>query len=148
MARLTYKKYQNKVKDSEMFGKWYARLVFTETMDTNALCEHIAQHGSIYTPDVVKGVVEKFIQCIREQLLESKKVKLDGLGTFYLAMSTGGANTAKEFDINEQLKAIRLRFLGDKSKGSKYSGPAIRREARLAEAGKYNIPDGNGGGNG
>ncbi len=146
MARLTYKKYQNKVKDSEMFGKWYGRLVFSETMDTNALCEHIAQHGSIYTPDVVKGVIEKFILCIREQLLESKKVKLDGLGTFYLAMSTGGANTAKEFDINEQLKSLRVRFLADQSKGSKYSGAVIRRAARLVEAGKYDVPaEGNGG---
>ena len=147
MGKLIYKKYQNKVKDSEMFGKWYARLVSNETMDTDALCDHIAQHGSIYTPDVVKGVVEKFIQCIREQLLESKKVKLNGLGTFYLSISTGGANSAREFDINEQLKSIRLRFLGDKSKGSKYSAAAIRSAARLQEAGKYDIPDeGNGNG--
>jgi predicted histone-like DNA-binding protein len=65
-------------------GKWYPRVVNIGTMNLDALCEHIQEHGSLWTEDVVTGVVKKFVRCIQEQLLESRKVKLDGLGTFYL----------------------------------------------------------------
>ena len=52
-------------------------------MNTPKLAQHIAEHGSIYTSDVVFGVLEKFRSCLVEMLLNSKKVKIDGLGTFY-----------------------------------------------------------------
>ena len=48
------------------------------------------KHGTIYTSDIVKGVVEKFINCFEELLLEGNKIKLDGLGTFYLSANTEG----------------------------------------------------------
>ena len=41
------------------------------------------------------GVLEKFRSCLIEMLLESKRVKIEGLGTFYASMECKGA--ANEF---------------------------------------------------
>ena len=67
-----------------MFGKWYARLKSIETLSTEKLAKHISEHGSVFTADVVEGVMKKVKTCLLEMLLESKKVKIAGLGTFYL----------------------------------------------------------------
>ena len=69
------RKYQNSnSKMPKAYGKWYGRIVHTETLNLDDLCEHIASHGTIFTADVVAGTVKKFVQCIQELLLEGKKV--------------------------------------------------------------------------
>ena len=65
MARLIIKKYKNTNEKNNGFGKTYGRLVHQDTMNTSDLCRHMMKHGTIFTSDVVKGVVEKFIQCSR-----------------------------------------------------------------------------------
>ena len=113
MARIIYQKYQNKNRDSAAFGKWFARLKSMETLNTRKLAQHISEHGSIYTPDVVFGVLEKFRSCLVEMLLNSRKVKIDGLGTFYPTMecTKGGAATEDKFNTNEHVQGIHIRFL-------------------------------------
>ena len=91
-------------------GKWYPRVVNIGTMNLDALCEHIQEHGSLWTDDVVTGVVKKFVRCIQEQLLESRKVKLDGLGTFKCGLRTSPAKSAKEFKAAANVKGIRVIF--------------------------------------
>ena len=77
------------------------------------------KHGAIYTSDIVKGVVEKFINCFEELLMEGNKIKLDGLGTFYLSINTEGVDDETKFSANN-VKAIRVKFIGDQSKESEY----------------------------
>ena len=129
MAKLIYKKYQNQNKKSNGFGKTYARMVPVGTLDTNDICRHIAKHGTIYTSDIVKGVVEKFINCFEELLLEGYKLKLDGLGTFYLSVNTEGAETEKDFNPASNIKKVRVVFLGDKAKSSEYATVVMTRKA-------------------
>ena len=116
-----------------------------ETIDTNDLCKHIQKHGSIFTSDVVKGVVEKFISCFEELLLEGKKVKLGGLGTFYLGSKSTGAESESDFSA-ANFKAIRLRFLADQSKESEYTTSLLTGKAKLKEY--QNIEPGTSSGNG
>ena len=85
MGKVLYDIYKVKNVRSTVNGRFFGRVVHTETMNTEALAQHIAEHGSVYTEDVVAGVLDKARKCILEQLLDSKKVKLDGLGTFYLS---------------------------------------------------------------
>ena len=119
MAKIYYRTYQNKNRKSNAYGKTYGRLVSQGTLVTDDICRHIAKHGTIYTSDVVKGVVEKFINCFEELLLEGNKIKLDGLGTFYLSANTEGVIDEKDFSANN-VKAIHVRFLPDQSKESEY----------------------------
>ena len=86
MSKILYEVYKNDIRDSEsvMYGKWYARLKSIETLTMTKIARHIAEHGSVFTEDVVEGVLKKFKNCLIEMLLDSKKVKIAGLGTFYL----------------------------------------------------------------
>ena len=119
MSKILYEVYQNDIKDSEsvMYGKWYARLKSIETMSIEKLAKHISEHGSVFTADVVEGVMKKFKTCLLEMLLESKKVKVAGLGTFYLTCECqkGGADKESEFNVNQHLKALHIRFLPDQT---------------------------------
>ena len=119
MSKILYEVYQNDIKDSEsaMYGKWYARLKSIETQSTTKLAKHISEHGSVYTQDVVEGVMTKFKNCLLEMLLESKKVKVTGLGTFYLTAECekGGADKEADFNVNQHLKALHIRFLPDQT---------------------------------
>ena len=117
MSKILYEVYKNDIKDSEsvMYGKYYARLKSIETMSMARMAKHISEHGSVYTEDVVEGVMKKFKTCLLEMLLESKKVTAAGLGTFYLTAECqkGGADKEEDFNVKEHLKALHIRFLPD-----------------------------------
>ena len=53
--------------------------------------------------------------CIVEMLLESKKIKLEGLGTFYLMAENkkGGAVSIDKFNPKSSFKGLHIRFLPD-----------------------------------
>ena len=113
MAKIFYELRQNKNEKSKIFGKWFAHSKSVETMNTRKLAQHISEHGSIYTPDVVFGVLEKFRSCLVEMLLESKRVKIDGLGTFFTTIENteGGASKKDDFSVGKNLKALHIRFM-------------------------------------
>ena len=119
MSKILYEVYKNDIKDSEsvMYGKWYARLKSIETLTMTKIARHIAEHGSVFTEDVVEGVLKKFKNCLIEMLLDSKKVKIAGLGTFYLTCecTKGGADKEADFNVNQHLEALHIRFLPDQA---------------------------------
>ncbi|MBR4363575.1 MAG: HU family DNA-binding protein [Prevotella sp.] len=139
MARLRIKTYKNNNSKNNAYGKTYGRLVYVDTLDTSDLCRHMMKHGTIYTPDVVKGVVERFVMCFEELLLEGNKIKLDGLGTFYLSVSTEGVDNEDQFTANN-VKAIRIKFIGDQSKESEYATKMLTNKAKFQSMGSKAMP--------
>ena len=135
MSKILYEVYQNDIKDSEsvMFGKWYARLKSIETLSTERLAKHISEHGSVFTADVVEGVMKKVKTCLVEMLLESKKVKIAGLGTFYLTCECqkGGADKESDFNVNQHLKALHIRFLPDQAEEDNLSSREFIKKAEF-----------------
>ena len=131
MSKILYEVYQNDIKDSEsvMYGKWYARLKSIETLSIEKLAKHISEHGSVFTADVVEGVMKKFKNCLLESLLESKKVKVNGLGTFYLTCecTKGGADKESDFNVAQHLKALHIRFLPDQTEENLSSREFIKK---------------------
>ena len=117
MAKILYEVKQNKNEDSTAFGRWFAKVKNLETLNTRRLAQHISEHGSIYTPDVVYGVLEKFRSCLIEMLLESKKVKIEGLGTFYTTLENQkrGAVSKEEYNPSKHMKALHIRFLPEQA---------------------------------
>ena len=111
MAKILYEVTQNKNSKSLAFGKWYGRVKSLETLNTRKMAQHIAEHGSLYTSDVVFGVLEKFRSCLVEMLLNSKKVKIDGLGTFYCTLESAGASSKEKYNTQEHIKGLHIRFL-------------------------------------
>ena len=115
MSKIIYDVYQNKNENNVSYGKYFGRIVHTETLNTRKLARHIADHGSVYTQDIVEGVLTKAEACIVEMLLESKKIKLEGLGTFYLMAENkkGGAVSIDKFNPKTTFSGLHIRFLPD-----------------------------------
>jgi len=133
MAKIIYEVYQNQNEHSSAYGKWYGRVKYLESLNTRKLANHISEHGSIYTPDVVYGVLEKFRSCLLEMLLNSKKVKIEGLGTFYttLECKKGGAVSKDKFNINSNLDGLHIRFLPEQEQEMNISSREFFKKAEF-----------------
>ena len=133
MAKILYEVKRNQNSHSAAFGKWYAQIKSLETLNTRKLANHISEHGSVYTPDVVYGVLEKFRSCLVEMLLESKKVKIEGLGTFYCTLENqkNGALKKEDFNVNKHLKALHIRFLPEQTTEENISSRQFLKQAEF-----------------
>ena len=133
MAKILYEVKQNKNEQNAAFGKWYAQIKSLETMNTRRLAQHISEHGSIYTPDVVYGVLEKFRSCLLEMLLNSKKVKIEGLGTFYCTIENQKKGALKKEDYlpSKHMKALHIRFLPEQTTEENISSREFLKKAEF-----------------
>ena len=136
MAKIFYLLKQNNIKNSKIYGKWFAHGKTIETLNTRKMANHIAEHGSIYTPDVVFGVLEKFRSCLLEMLLNSKRVKIDGLGIFFTTLENteGGAESKDKFLPQKNLKGLHIRFLPDSSTETDISSREFIKKAEFVNA--------------
>ena len=152
MAKILYEVKKNQNSHSAAFGKWYAQIKSLETLNTRKLANHISEHGSVYTTDVVYGVLEKFRSCLVEMLLESKKVKIEGLGTFYCTLENqkNGALKKEDFNVNKHLKALHIRFLPEQTTEENISSRQFLKQAEFINIEQLldkEEEDGNGGTN-
>ena len=133
MAKILYEVKQNQNSYSQAFGKWYAQVKALETMNTRKLANHISEHGSIYTPDVVYGVLEKFRSCLVEMLLNSKKVKIEGLGTFYCTIENQkrGSTKKEDYNVREHVKGLHIRFLPEQTTEENISSREFLKKAEF-----------------
>ena len=90
--------------------KVFAYAQSTEVIDILKLAKHIQMHGSPYTRDIIVGVLTKAVDCIREQLLEGKKVNLGEMGSFYCTISSEGVDSADEFNPSAHIKGVNVRW--------------------------------------
>ena len=141
MSKIIYRKVRTapglKTTDAnwEQNAAYYAKAVSTETLSLRDMAKHITSHGSPYTVDVVMGVLEVFRSCCIEQLLESKKVKVEGLGTFYVTIANkkGGEKDLSKFNINSMAVGLRLRFLPETATEESISQKEFLKKARFID---------------
>lgn len=107
---------QNEVKNSKMFGKWYAQPVITSTLNLKGFAQHISSHNGTFKPSTIKGVMEEMVECLVEMVMQGVGVKLDGLGTFYPTFEGHGTLTAEEFDLARDVRGIHIRFRPENAK--------------------------------
>ena len=139
MAKILYEVKRNENQYNNGYGQWYARVKSLETLNTRKLAQHISEHGSIYTPDVVYGVLEKFRSCLVEMLLNSKKVKIDGLGIFYTTIENTprGADKKEDFNVNKHLKALHIRFLPEQEQEQNLSSREFIKQAEFVNVDSF-----------
>ena len=58
----------------------------------------------------ILAVITELIETMQDQLQESKRVKLNGLGTFKISISSSGASTASDYDVRKDVKSLRVLF--------------------------------------
>ena len=138
MGTIEIKKVERKVivgkkgEPRQQVQKTYGKIIYRGTLSLADMAEHIMKHGSVYTEDVVIGVITKLKTCMQEMLANGYKVKLDGIGTLYPVLSSKGVENAKDFSANEAITRLGISFLADQSKKSVYKASAMRQGATLS----------------
>lgn len=108
---LIYKAYQAEIATKAGLKLFYPRLVkYSKVVDTQRIGELIAQKASL-TPGDVHNVIRNLMEVMKEQLLNSRTVKLEGLGTFTMIINAGGngVETADKVSPN-QIKYLKCQF--------------------------------------
>ena len=112
--------------------KTYGKIIYHGTMSLNDMAEHIMKHGTLYTEDVVIGVITKLKNCMQEMLSDGYKVKLDGIGTLYPVLTSEGVADAKDYSAQENVTRVGVSFLADQSKKSLYKASAMKQGTKLS----------------
>ena len=138
MGTIQIKKYERTVtigkgnEQRQKVQKTYGKIIYRGTLNLNDMAEHIMKHGSVYTEDVVIGVITKLKSCIQEMLADGYTVKLDGIGTLYPVLTSEGVADAKDYSAQENVTRLGISFLADQSKKSVYKASAMRQDAKLS----------------
>ena len=70
---------------------------YTDVMTIEKFAKHITSHGSVYSRADISAILYMAVDCMREMLLEGKKIRLGDLGDFSLLLASKGAETADKF---------------------------------------------------
>ena len=92
------------------YGKWYPLAVMTNTVDTDALATIMQRNCTVKKSDIL-AVISELIETMQDQLQDSKRVKLNGFGTFKIGMSSTGADKASDFDARKNIKGLHVLFM-------------------------------------
>ena len=112
--------------------KTYGKIIYRGTLGLTDMAEHIMKHGTVYTEDVVIGVITKLKNCMQEMLADGYKVKLDGIGTLYPVLTSEGVADAKDYSAQENVTRLGVSFLADQSKKSLYKASAMKQGTTLS----------------
>ena len=77
--------------------KAFAIAQYSDVMTIDKFARHIASHGSVYHRADIAAILYLAVDCMREQLLEGKKIRLGDLGDFSVGLSSKGADKAEAF---------------------------------------------------
>ena len=138
MGTIQIKKYERKVlvgkknEERQQVQKTYGKIIYRGTLNLADMAEHVMKHGSVYTEDVVIGVITKLKTCMQEMLADGYKVKLDGIGTLYPVCTSEGVADAKDYSASENVTRVGIAFLADQSKKSLFKASAMRQGAKLS----------------
>lgn len=110
-----YKVYQDKRQTisgqpNPYYKKWYGKAVhLPRVVDTLELARRVQKNVSVKISDVY-AVLREASDVINVALLNSERVKLDGIGSFKAAISTTPADTADEFKAANNISKSRIIF--------------------------------------
>lgn len=132
MAKLLTKKYKNNNSESSAYNKTYGRFVYTETISTDEFAAHISSHGSPFDRATVMGVLASACDCLLEMTLDSKRVRLGDLGTFYMSAESEGVESEEDFGASN-IKKVHLRFLPNMKHSYALDSVSNRRKASFVD---------------
>ena len=77
--------------------KTYATAQYDRAMELEEFAEHIAQHNSKYSEADIMAVIIMTVKCLRECILDGKKVRLGKLGDFWVTLTSKGVEDGTQF---------------------------------------------------
>ena len=113
---------QNQNDQSSAYGKYYPKPYKPDTLSLRGLIERVAMDQSVYSRDIVEGVIQRLTKVMVELLQGGQPVKWDGLGTFTPTVESvkGGATEAQlkaGVDVRDVIAGVHIRFIPENEKG-------------------------------
>ena len=106
---------QNKNTKNSGYSKYYPEVDVQETLTLKGFAKHMSDHGSIYSLDLLEGVLKKITQCLPELISQGVPIRLDPLGTFTPTCSVDkpldDIAAMEGADPNDVVKGVHIRFL-------------------------------------
>ena len=109
-----YRLHQDQSHGTARSGKWYARMVPVGVIDTRALAEIIQRNCTVKKADVM-AVIEELVEVMKDQMQDSKRVKLDGFGSFKIGINCRGARSAKAFTVTDNIEGLHVVFTPERT---------------------------------
>jgi len=112
-----YRLYQDKSLNTKRSGKWYARAVSMSVINTRQLAEIMQRNCTVKKSDIL-AVLDELVETMRDQLQDSKRVKLDGFGSFKIGLRSKGARSAESFSVADNIDGMRVMFMPERTHDS------------------------------
>ena len=127
---IVYKQNQNE--QSAAYGKYYPEAYPPETLSLRGLIERVAFDQSVYSRDIVEGVIQKLTRVMVELLTGGQPVKWDGLGTFTPKIESvkGGVTEAQlkagSVSVRDTIEGVHIRFIPENEKGEELTSRRMK----------------------
>ena len=122
---IVYKQNQNA--ESSGYGKYYPYAWKPDTLTLRGLIERVAMDQSVYSRDIVEGVIQRLTKVMVELLQAGQPVKWDGLGTFMPALDCKkqGVNDVADVSVN-QINGVRINFIPENAQGEELTSKKFK----------------------
>ena len=132
---LRYRLYQDNRRNAANPGAWYARPTISQTYGLDDLAEHMAAHDTPFSKGVIYGVLTDMVECIQELTLQGVSVKIPDLAIFSVGFKSTGAETVKEFNAAENIKAYKLRARAT----GQYKPQLLKQKVKIKQYDEYKV---------
>ena len=110
---ILYKIAENKIPGSSTKGKFYGRSLVTNTIDTEGLAEIMQRNCTVKKSDIL-AVLSELVETMTDQLQNSVRVKINGLGSFKIGLISKPSDTVAEFS-SKNVTGMRVNFQPESS---------------------------------
>ena len=111
VERYQRRKYVNQ-EDAPMLYYIRQKAGNVRVMDVDTMAAAIESKSSLTAGDV-KHTIEAFVEQLRS-LTQGDKVKIDGLGTFHITLTSDGTEVKKDCTVRS-IRRVNVRFVADKA---------------------------------
>lgn len=106
---VNYRLMKNNNASSANYGRYYAKAVHTETVGLDALAERIQRNSTAKKSDVL-AVLTELAEVMKDELMASHVVKINGLGSFKIGLKSKYAKTDSEFNASQHISGCKVNF--------------------------------------
>ena len=104
-----YRVYKDNRENSLTSGQYFARAIHTDTVGLKQMALEIEENVSVKYSDVSAVLIE-LVNVMNRHLNASRRVKLDGFGSFKIGLKTKGALREEDFSATKNIVGSRVLF--------------------------------------
>ena len=104
-----YRVYKDNRENSLTSGQYFARAIHTDTVCLKQMAMEIEENVSVKYSDVSAVLIE-LVNVMNRHLNASRRVKLDGFGSFKIGLKTKGALREEDFTASKNIVGSKLLF--------------------------------------